>query len=254
MPILKSKHAGNFTVIPNEVFQQEMSIDAIGLLAYFLSLPHDWVIYKTTLHTQLKMGREKVDSVFKELQEKGYVLSVKKHTESGRLEYEHIVYDKPFNNENLPHTGLPHTVEPYMATPSTVNLPLLKTNITKETLTKETDTKVVAKPPANNNVLGYKFCVKYWLEGVHPDWTFGGQQGKALKSIIAKINKLLPDTMSNSEAEIFETFKFICKNLPEWFVNKDLPVIDSKFNEIISDIKSKKNGTTKSQRGVSKYI
>jgi hypothetical protein len=109
MSIVKSKHASNYVVIPNEIFKQGLSIEAVGLLTYFLSLPHDWVIYKTQLHEQLGIGREKTDRVFKELQNSGYVLTVKGYNKNGQIEYNHIVYDKPYNGE--PQTEKPLTVE-----------------------------------------------------------------------------------------------------------------------------------------------
>jgi hypothetical protein len=130
MAIIKSKHSSNYTVLPNEIFKAGLSIDAIGLLSYFLSLPHDWVIYKTQLSDQLSLGREKLDRIFKELQTAGFVISVKKHDETGKISYDHIVYDIPFNGE--PHTGLPHTAEPstvkpLTAEPLTANPQLLST-------------------------------------------------------------------------------------------------------------------------------
>lgn len=108
-------------MLPNKIFNDGLSIEAIGLLSYFLSLPHDWVIYKTQLHSQLNMGREKLDRVFKELQDKGYVLSVKEMNDKGQFTYNHIVYDNPYNGE--PITDKPHTEKPL-----TDNQLLLSTN------------------------------------------------------------------------------------------------------------------------------
>lgn len=133
--IVKSKHSTNFTVLPNEVFKSELSLSAIGLLAYLLSLPHDWIVYKTNLHLQLNTGREKLSSAFKDLQEKKYILSEKSFSEkTGKFEYKHTVYDKPY-------TVNPYTVKPSTAEPYTVNPLLLNKQLTKETLTKETLTK-----------------------------------------------------------------------------------------------------------------
>lgn len=95
----------------------------------------------------------------------------------------------------------------------------------------DSDNKDVAKSPLSI----YELCVDFWLKEFKPDWTFGGQQGKALKSIIKKTQKIVGD-----ETKIVKAFKKMCSNLPEWYRNKDLPVIDSKFNEIIADIRSKK--------------
>jgi hypothetical protein len=126
MSIVKSKHASNYTVLPNEIFTSGLSIEAIGLLSYFLSLPHDWVIYKTQLHTQLNMGRDKVDRIFKELHDKGYLISVKEFNDKGQFTYNHIIYDKPFNGE--PIVDKPLTETPHTEKPLTDNLPLLSTN------------------------------------------------------------------------------------------------------------------------------
>lgn len=121
MAIIKSKHASNYTVIPNEIYNQGLSMEALGLLCYLLSMPHDWTIYKTTLHTQMNCGVTKLDSAFKELQNSGYILSAKRQKENGRIEHEHIVYDKPYNGEP------PHG-EPPMENPPMVNPQLLSTN------------------------------------------------------------------------------------------------------------------------------
>lgn len=140
MSIIKSKQSSNYTVMPNDVFTVGLSIEAIGLLAYFLSLPHDWVIYKTKLHDQLGIGREKLDRIFKELQDSGFILSVKRQQQNGRFEHEHVVYDRPFNGEpehGEPDTGLPEVVLPDMANQPLLNTKLLSTKETKETKKKK---------------------------------------------------------------------------------------------------------------------
>jgi hypothetical protein len=94
--------------------------------------------------------------------------------------------------------------------------------------------KDVAKMP----LVYYQPCLDFWLKEFHPDWTFGGVQGKALKSLIKKIEKL----RKNENDSIVELFKIICWKLPDWYKDKDLPIIDSKFNEIIEQIKTQNNG------------
>jgi len=129
MSIKKSKHAGNFTVLPNEIFKQKLSLEAIGLLACLLKLPSDWVIQKSYLHIQLDMGRDKLDRVFKELQEKGFILTVKEFDDKGRFTYNHIVYDKPFNGEESKN---PSAESPSTENPSMVDLQLQKKDIQKK--------------------------------------------------------------------------------------------------------------------------
>jgi hypothetical protein len=104
----------------------------------------------------------------------------------------------------------------------------------------------------------YPKMVEFWLKDFHPGWSFGKMHGSAIKSLIKKIEVLVKETLKNEQIEarpevIASTFIFICRNLPDWFRCKDLPVIDSKFNEIVEEIKNKKNGTTKN-KSTSQYL
>lgn len=98
----------------------------------------------------------------------------------------------------------------------------------------------------------YTDMVDFWLKVLHPDWSFDGIQGKHLKEIIRKIKELLKKGSKEvTDEAVSSAFVFICKNLPEYFKNKDLMVINSKFNEIIEDIKTNANanGSTNNQKG-----
>ena len=99
----------------------------------------------------------------------------------------------------------------------------------------------------------YKNSVDFWLKEFHVGFTFGGAQGKALKSILKKIKEVTGAAGNEPTEELIaNTFRLICENLPDWYKEKDLNVIDSKFNEIILEIKNKKNGTAK-EKPRSKY-
>lgn len=234
MAIYKSKHASNYTVLPNEVFKSKLSIDAIGLLAYFLSLPSDWVIYKTTLHEQLNISREKLSKMFNELKDAGYLISVEKR-EGGKISYEHIVYDKPYNGEPL--TEKPYTVKPSTEKPLTENLPLLNTN--------KQSTNILSKDILNKDNT-YQLAVDFWLKDFRQGWTFSGIHGKHLKDLLGKFRKINP---TGSEEDIILMFEYFCRNLPDWFKDKDLPVLNSKFNEIMEQIKKTKFVGTKKSKG-----
>lgn len=86
----------------------------------------------------------------------------------------------------------------------------------------------------------YAQCVDIWLKKIHPDWTFGGAQGKAIKSIIKKIETVIRAAGSAdsgpTDATVVAFFEAFCLNMPEWFRNKDLQIIDQKFNEIMTQI------------------
>lgn len=97
----------------------------------------------------------------------------------------------------------------------------------------------------------YQLCVHYWLNEFHIGWSFGGVQGKCMKSIIKKI-----ETRQRNSGKLITTestlaiFKLMCENLPEFYKDKDLQVIDSKLNEVLESLKNKLYGHTEGQ---SKY-
>jgi len=69
----------------------------------------------------------------------------------------------------------------------------------------------------------YKLCVDFWLKEFHVGWDFAAIQGKSLKSIIVKIKKRLKDyNKPITDKTVYDTFVYICKNLPEWYQDKDL--------------------------------
>lgn len=162
--IIKSKQSSNYTVLPNDVFNQNFSVEAIGLLAYLLSLPHDWVVYKKNLSDKLNLGREKLDRIFKELIEKGYIISVEKRI-SGKITYEHTVYDRCVFTDN----GKPTTTVCFTAAekPLSANPQLLSTNSTKENI----NNNIIAKKIEFENMCQHilesemkKDFINYWTE------------------------------------------------------------------------------------------
>jgi hypothetical protein len=100
----------------------------------------------------------------------------------------------------------------------------------------------------------YKQMVDFWLKEFRPGWTFNAVTGKALKSIIKKMKKVLTDQGKNTDDEtVLNSFKHFCVKLPDWYIEKDLPVLDSKFNEIIAAIKNKQNGQATTSRNATGY-
>jgi hypothetical protein len=195
--IIKSKHASNYTVIPNEIFKSGLRLDSIGVLAYLLSLPHDWVIYKSDINNTFKIGKEKMRAIFKDLEEKGYLISVMKHGEDGRISYEHVVYDKPFNSEPPPEE--PSSEKPSSGFPSTDNTPLLNTNIPSTNKQKKLYTPNLdefldyARNVLKDKYLTYKMSLelKYnaWCES---GWMTGGAKPKPIKNWKSTLLNTIP--------------------------------------------------------------
>jgi hypothetical protein len=108
--------------------------------------------------------------------------------------------------------------------------------------------KTLTKEYAGIKEKAHQQCVEFWLKEFHPGWTFGAVQGKALKIMLRKLETILQAAGKEITAEeITNTFKYVCQNLPEWYKEKDLQVINSKLNEVITEIKNNKNGTATTQ-------
>lgn len=145
--ITKSKTTERFTVVPNLALQDsEMSLKAKGLLAYLLSLPSDWVIYKSELHKNFTDGSTSVQTAFKELQDKGYVLSVEIRDECGKFKgYNHNVYDYPV-------TENPISGNPTSEKTTSDNQVLQKTHSTKTHSRKKERKKVKKENHTSVNI------------------------------------------------------------------------------------------------------
>lgn len=95
--IIRVKSEKGFTVIPNVVFSSDLSLRAIGLLTYVLHLPDDWVLHKHWLYENAKEGRDAIKSAWRELEEKGYIETVKESRQGGGKfgGTSYIIYDTP---------------------------------------------------------------------------------------------------------------------------------------------------------------
>jgi hypothetical protein len=85
----------------------------------------------------------------------------------------------------------------------------------------------------------YTACVDYWLKTFHPGWTFGAVQGQHLKQLLNKMKTSLLEgkKLVYSEHVHVNAFQYFCHHLPDYFKDKDLQVLNSKYNEIIEQMK-----------------
>ncbi|NLO38922.1 MAG: DnaD domain protein [Ruminiclostridium sp.] len=83
----------SFTQIDNEpINNTKLRYEDIGLLAYVMSKPDNWTIYKADLVTSHANGRESVNSILKRLQEYGYLMVVKGRTGKGNFTYNQYIF------------------------------------------------------------------------------------------------------------------------------------------------------------------
>lgn len=106
--IKRTKRERNFSILGNEIFNCGLKADTLGVLAYILHLPDNWIIRKTQLCAHFKIGREKIDRIFKDLKEAGFIADIMLvRGPSGRFDgVNYLVYDVPIDRT----TGKPATV------------------------------------------------------------------------------------------------------------------------------------------------
>ena len=102
--IMRVEKTKDYTVMCNyHLKEMEMSLKAKGLLSLMLSLPDNWDYTIAGLVSICKENESAIKSALDELKEFGYLEIIKKfpnETQTGRIEYEYIVYEKP-KNKNL---------------------------------------------------------------------------------------------------------------------------------------------------------
>jgi hypothetical protein len=122
--IVRSKKTGKsrYTPINNDILQSsQLTCEEKTILIYLLSLPEDWVVYKTVIWQKMNIGRNRFNAHWKGLVDKGYIVSVRVIDAETNLVrgWNHIVYEEPVLTESridqssdLPNLGLSenHTI------------------------------------------------------------------------------------------------------------------------------------------------
>ncbi|WP_442756611.1 hypothetical protein ACNHKD_08435 [Methylocystis sp. JAN1] len=85
--IYRPARRAQYTVVSNALMNDErLSADALGVLVYLLSRPDDWAIHRDQLMARFKIGRDKLQAIFRELSGFGYArLEAVAVAESGQL-------------------------------------------------------------------------------------------------------------------------------------------------------------------------
>lgn len=86
-----------FTMLSNEaITDPRLSLEAIGLIAYLTHLPPGWQVRHGHLQATLRVGREKLRRIIRELEDGGYVLRAPIRLENGRMNgWQYLFSDVP---------------------------------------------------------------------------------------------------------------------------------------------------------------
>ncbi len=139
MPIIKKGSADNFMMMQRHPLQRsDMTMRAKGLLAYLMSLPHDWVIHRTELVSHFKDGKDAVFAALNELIDLGYVVRQQGRGTKGK--FAEVNYTASDVLLSLPQTDLPVADKPVTDLPVTVNPHLQRNTIQSNSNTKKDST------------------------------------------------------------------------------------------------------------------
>jgi len=85
-----------YVMINKTIFENGLSLKAVGLLSYMLSLPDDWRFYEIELIKHFKDGRSAIRSTMKELIEAGHIVKHKVPSVKGKFTgYDYTIYEIP---------------------------------------------------------------------------------------------------------------------------------------------------------------
>jgi len=98
--IVRSKKNGKsrYTPINNNILQSKtLSPEQKSILVHLLSLPEDWVVYKSEIWKDMNIGRDRFNKHWIGLVGLGYIVSIKMIDSTSNLikGYNHIVYEEP---------------------------------------------------------------------------------------------------------------------------------------------------------------
>ncbi|MCG9039912.1 hypothetical protein [Laribacter hongkongensis] len=116
--IVRRRHAGNFTQIPNSLIRNEhLSLKALGVIVHLLSLPPGYRISLEGLCAVRKEGETAMRTAIKQLESLNYMRIVRDRSASGQfIQSRWIVSDEPIVDW-APHLENPRVEEPVLDQP-----------------------------------------------------------------------------------------------------------------------------------------
>lgn len=115
MAVIKANVQEKYFVITNATARNEnLSIEAKGLILIMASRPVDWNFNKTQLMNECGVGRDKLNRMFKELVNNGYLAISQNHDEQGLFKNTDYYFfaDPELNPAFIPLTEKPLTDNP----------------------------------------------------------------------------------------------------------------------------------------------
>lgn len=255
--IIKSKLTERFVTLSNDLARSEnLTMEEVGLMAYILSLPSDWVIYKKNLYEGRPIDTKgAIDRVFKSLQDKGYILSVRVINPKGQfIGWNHVIYDFPSTNGILPtptmtDVGQNDTKPISIMTDVGQNAPIQKKeDITLDNTKTEEIQNSGSKEPAIDSlhIKIKKEFMDFYEKHKGTSYYWKAIDGKKTNSIINQISFKIKENVALKESPqdvmdslVLKSFSIMLATIKAaqdgWYLTHlDMNMIDSKFNTIVA--------------------
>jgi hypothetical protein len=196
MSVVRRHHNSNFTVVPNAIFEDpRLSIEAKGVLGHLLSRPHNWTVRLAQVARTLKVGRDKMQRIFNELIDAGYVLRGRPRMANQQwAPIEYIVFDQPMaaNSQGKslaePQPAFPCAAEPQPAFPCAEN-----TVAYKEPKDNKTDSTKYSDASASDADASCDVRTRLFNHGLRTLATITGKTPDSCRSLIGKWLKAVND-------------------------------------------------------------
>lgn len=162
MAIVRVEKNKDYTTLSNYHFKDKvLSLKAIGLLSFMLSLPDNWDFSIEGLDKVLKDGRTSIANALKELEDNGFLVRNQLRNDNGFFGgIEYIVYEQPKDNE-------PIAEKPIAVNQRQINTKEENTNIYKyivDYLNEKTNSKYKHTTPKTKSLINARLKEGFKVE------------------------------------------------------------------------------------------
>jgi hypothetical protein len=164
--IIRRKHTSRYASFPNAIWEDgRIGIDEKGVLGYLLSRPPDWNVHLSQVAGAMRVGKDRMQRIFRTLIAAGYVRREIVRNEHGMIvAHEYVVTDEPESsldyeeetaNASEQHVAsLPQPENPALADPALgkaaayKGMKTLSTDYTKPSFLTASSTAARARTPS----------------------------------------------------------------------------------------------------------
>lgn len=162
MAIVRVEKSKDYTTLSNYHFRDKiLSLKAIGLLSFMLSLPDNWDFSIEGLDKVLKDGRTSIANALKELEDNGFLVRNQLRNDNGSFGgIEYIVYEQPKGNK-------PIVEKPIAVNQRQINTKEENTNIYKyivDYLNEKTNSKYKHTTPKTKSLINARLKEGFKVE------------------------------------------------------------------------------------------